>query len=480
MMSLTHRLSHTRRASALARMILAGLCGTLITLRLSGGSAETSEPPEAASEAEAIKAFKANNQSKFDSLETRFEDFDGQLEELELTLLESQELEETDTGIEIYGFFDVLFLKAFSKKGSLLEGLAWPSSTFILQNLNLYFAGQMTRTLSSIVELRFTFRPLGDERQFEFSQLGLAYDRLDTEVDDQLSNEHFRLGGVVIERAHVTWEPIDFFNLIAGYYLTPYGIWNVEHGSPVRLSIRPPYMQISHVVPLAQLGVMAYGRFFPAARTYLDYVVTVSNGRGPMDTIMDLDENKAVGLKLKLSYNGNDVKLAAGGYGYIGDYTDIKRAVTSVFPSFGVRQEVTENYTEYLGAFDFLLRAYGWRLQAEYVWRLTRYSLRPPRDQMHGPGYQPDYLSIFGYGLLAYTLPLERWLDQKTITTFVSLEYSNLDETVDLNTTLMPILGINFKPSEYVALKLEAAYIHTIHDDSFRSWILTAQLAVAF
>ncbi len=417
---------------------------------------------------------------KFEAYADQFADYEERLDELQMTMFEMQEIDDVETGIQVYGFFDTMFFKALAKEGTLMHALGWPASTFIMQNLNLYFASQMTPTLSSIVELRFTFRPLGQETQFEYRQLGLDYERIDTEVDDQLSNEHFRLGGIAIERAHLTWQPRDYLGLVVGYYLTPYGIWNVEHGSPVRLSVRPPYMQITRTVPHAQLGVMVHGRFFPANRTYLDYAVTISNGRGPMDTIMDLDENKAVGLKLKLSYEGREVQVAAGGYGYYGEYTDLKRTIDTVVPEFRLSKELTEKYTDTIASFDFLLEAYNFRFQAEYVWRMARYSLRTPRPQSEGPGYQPDFISYFGYGMLGYTLPLDEWLGQKTLTPYISLEYSHLDDTVPLYKTLIGIGGINFKPSAFVAIKGEALYVYPLDGDDFRVWMFAVQLAVSF
>lgn len=419
-------------------------------------------------------------QLKFQQFDERIAAYDETIADLELSMFDDQEVDEDQRGIDIYGFFDVAFVKTLAHKGSLMEGLTNRESTFVLQNTNLYFSSRMSDSLSAITELRFTFRPHGNEQQFEFPAAGLAYERIDTEVDDQLSNEHFRLGGVSIERAHLTWQPRDYFGLIAGYYLTPYGIWNEEHGSPVRTSIRPPHMSVARVVPQAQLGIAVKGRFFPAARTYFDYGITLSNGRGPMDTVMDLDENKALGLKLKLIYEGKKFRLSAGGYGYMGDYTDIKRYVKSVTPEFSVGQEVTESYSEYIGAFDLLLEAGDFRFQGEYVWRLTQYDIRVPRPQMEGPGYKPDYLAYGGYGMLSYTLPLEHLLGEMKLAPYVSLEFSEQDETIDLFSILISVVGLNFKPSAYVVLKLEGTYLHPTKNDDFRVAFIMAQMAVSF
>ena len=280
------------------------------------------------------------------------------------------------------------------------------ATSFIMTNLNLYFGSKMTDTLSTLVELRFSFLPHGHEVSYEAGEYS-EYERVDTTVNDPSNNKELRLGGVAIEQAHLTWKPADVFGIVAGYYLTPYGIWNIDHGTPLLIPIREPYMQYSQIVPLHQLGLQLFGRAWPADRFYLDYAITLSNGRGPIDTVQDLDENKAVGLRLRGVAEGDNVTFALGGYGYFGKYTDIKRVVTSFTP-FAVVQETTESYAEFIGALDLLLEFYGVRLQSEYIRKLVRYDERPPRSATSGAsGYRPNYIHQSVYGLLAWTLPLE-------------------------------------------------------------------------
>ncbi len=100
-------------------------------------------------------------------------------------------------------------------------------------------------------------------------------------------------------------------------------------------------------------------RFAPNEMLFFDYALTVSNGRGPMDTIYDLDDNKGLGLRLKMTYEGSDVLASLGGYGYYGDYTDLKKVIESLTPQFRVRQEITESYSEIVGALDLLIEFYG-------------------------------------------------------------------------------------------------------------------------
>jgi hypothetical protein len=288
-------------------------------------------------------------------------------------------------------------------------------------------ASQLSDGFSFLSEIKFTFQPLGSETALEVPGVS-DYERVDTTVRDPHTDEQYRLGGVVIERVHVTWQPSDSFGILAGRYLTPYGIWNVDHGTPVLITVRYPTIQMLALVPKAQTGLKLFGRFFPADTLFVDYAFTISNGRGPIDEIQDLDANKGLGLKLKLSYEHDELTVSVGGYGYWGDYTDIKRSITSVDP-FSVAISQTVSYNELLASADFLLELFGVRLQAEYVGVRNRYSVRPLRSEYYpGGGYQPDHFAWCVYGLLGYTLPLQRWLGEMTLMPYFMSEYADIDD----------------------------------------------------
>ena len=86
---------------------------------------------------------------------------------------------------------------------------------------------------------------------------------------------------------------------------------------------------IREFIPSAQTGVQLFGRFFPYENTYLDYALTASNNRGPAESVYDLSDNKAFGLRLKGSYEGKDLSTSLGGYLYYGTVKDIKVSVLS-------------------------------------------------------------------------------------------------------------------------------------------------------
>ncbi|MCP4677825.1 MAG: hypothetical protein GY854_20365, partial [Deltaproteobacteria bacterium] len=285
-----------------------------------------------------IEALKESHKKEINTLTERL---DAE-EEAELDIL-SEDVGEFDPVLSVYGFFDLSLYRYIIFEDNPIYGIIPDKLSFVLSNLNLYFASQMTESISALVELRFTFMPHGSDSDL------INFERVDTTVMEPHSSNEFQLGGVVIERVHLTWQPLDAFGITAGRFLTPFGIWNVDHGSPVLLPVQPPYMITREYIPLAQTGVQVHGRFFPSDSFFIDYAVTASNGRGPTETAYDLEDDKAIGLKLKLTYYGKKVTVALGGYGYYGRTTDVTKEMDLSDPDvvFAIDVDTTSEYREF-------------------------------------------------------------------------------------------------------------------------------------
>jgi hypothetical protein len=384
---------------------------------------------------------------------------------------------------QFWGFFDLTFSKYFYPEDSSYNIYISRSPTFLMTNINLYFGSQMTETLSALVETRLSWYPHGYDRDFEYEGIpGTAYEREDTSVMDPFNTQQYHQHGITIERVHLTWSPIDWFNVIAGRFLTPCGIWNIDHGSPVVMTIRVPYLQLREMVPLSQTGVQVFGRLFPAANLFFDYGVTVSNGRGPMDEVLDLDDNKGVGLRLRLDWQGDPVRIAAGGYGYYGKYTDTKKVVsldlvesgpeagsldTSTSMPLRVNMVEVGAYDEVVASADLLVEAFGVSLQGEYVWKRVDYTmpvLRTQSEALFGGGlpgeqvFAPSHTGWGAYGLLGWELPLRDHLGPVRITPYFLFEVNRHDESLRYQNLMIFIGGLNVKPSPYVTLKAEFGY----------------------
>jgi hypothetical protein len=295
------------------------------------------------------------------------------------------------------------------------------------------------------------------------------YQRINTTVRDPFTIFDMQQHGLTIERIQLTYSPFEWLNILAGRFLTPYGIWNVDHGSPVVLTSRLPYLQQRMMMPLAQTGIDLFGRIFPLDRLLFDFGLTLSNGRGPLDALLDLDENKALGLRQRLVYSGDDFTLSLGAYEYFGAYTDIQKlnVADPKDGTFNSLKVISESYDEAVFSLDLQLRYQGLTLQAEYVQRWVWYDvsseigneftsskgINPLAGETH---YWPNFVGQGTYGLVAYELPLRRWLGQLPLIPYLFVEYMQEKDTLPYQKGLFCIGGLNLRPSQYIVLKLEA------------------------
>ncbi|MDJ0764102.1 MAG: hypothetical protein QNJ97_14060 [Myxococcota bacterium] len=447
---------------------------------------QAAEPAEDPANDALIEQLKAEFQEKIDALTER-------LDQSELEAMEAQ-LSETESAtrfIDMYGFFDINLFYYQIEKNKMPGGIFTDSVSFSISQLNLYFLSQMTETLSALIELRFSFLPQGHEKSLEMDLLGTEYDRIDTTVFDPFTTDEFQLGGVAIERVHLTYAPRDWFSVMVGHYLTPFGIWNVDHGSPVRLLVRHPYFMSREIIPLHQTGIQVFGRFIPMSHLYLDYAVTLSNGRGPAEAVYDLDNNKAVGLRLKGTYEHKETSLAIGGYAYYGKVTDVTKSLfykqENGVEHLHIDVEKTDKHTELASAFDLVLKLFGFKLQFEYTGSIVRYDVRPPVvvpvlniENVQG-ALQADHVKWGVYGLIAYEFVFGGQNSKMRLIPFFMVEYCKFADTLSESAPMIYRGGFNFKPSAFVTLKYELLRI-SFPESKFMNplWIHSGQLAVSF
>lgn len=465
------------------------------------GDTSAEEPEESSADDEAtgdLEAKLEQQEQEIESLREEVKELEGLRDEVRELSERFDEKEQEDyelagTGgfeptFKIYGFFDLNLFSFVYDESNAQNGIIIDSMSFIMSRLNLYFHSQMTETLGALVEIRFTFLPNGHETSFEDELFGKEYERVDTRVLDPFTSEEYNLGGLMIERAHLTWKPHDAFGVIAGRFLTPFGIWNVNHGSPVLLPIRTPYFMVRSFMPPAQTGLQVFGRFFPADRFYLNYAVTVSNGRGATEATYDLDDNKALGLRLRASYEGDDVTTTVGGYLFWGTVREVHKRIETYEP-FHIEVEDTARYSELIGSADLQLRIFGFRLEAEYIQGMVQYSERPlrvyPVVAVESPlgEHQPDYVKWAFFGLVGYEFAFGTSAGNMSITPYFAGEYNVGDDTFP--DTNMYILrgGLNFRPSPFVALKAEFGKTIPNEKDSILGdgvWMVGGQMAVSF
>ncbi|MBC7976394.1 MAG: hypothetical protein H7138_15595, partial [Myxococcales bacterium] len=226
-----------------------------------------------------------------------------------------------DDKLNIYGFADI----GWSSQHWVRKIPTIPKDTraFAVGNLNIYLAKNLTSKARTLAEVRFTFLPNGSQNPDG------TY--LDNSAEETTNfNRVSQWGGVVIERAYLEYDLTEHLTLRAGRWLTPYGIWNIDHGSPAILGVIRPYIVGEQFFPEHQTGLDLFGDYYQSGFK-LDYHLTASNGRGAAEAQTDVDLDVALGANATLETPWG-VKL--GGSYYRGRYTGFAATPGGLNPTF--------------------------------------------------------------------------------------------------------------------------------------------------
>jgi hypothetical protein len=353
------------------------------------------------------------------------------------------------SNLHLYGFADVSYYKYFIRQHSPFGALLYPKNAFAVGNLNVYLSGELSDHWRSLAEVRFTYLPNGNRI---IDATGIH--RTDTSVNDYTHlDQARRTGSIFIERAWLEYEASTALTVRAGSWLTPYGIWNEDHGSPTIIPVARPYVIGLELLPERQTGVMAFGSFYPSENLTLGYAVGVSNGRGPVQDYADLDERKALTLRFTGSYRSTGV-FTFGASAYLGRYTDTQQVLTTVNGAARIDDRIVRQYDEVSVGLDARYVIGGFHAQAELISNQQAFTPegRPIRI---GTQFEPDGRRFGGYAIVGYRF---KWLG---LMPYVTGEYFSLNNTfeptrpptVDVYTDYA--FGLNSRPTNDVTLKLE-------------------------
>lgn len=395
-----------------------------------------------------------------DTSETELSAADADLTSAELAELgldSGAESSVTDPkSVDIYGFIDFQFIHFLMDDDNPWFPFYDESSSFAVGNLNVYLDATLARGWRTLAEIRFTYLPFGDT----------DLDGGDVVLNTDLSTDYadfqrgIKPGGIEIERAWLDYSAHSLFNIRLGQWLTPYGIWNVDHGSPTIIPVRRPYVVGEQLFPERQTGIQIHGSREVGDNSTVGYHATVSNGRGPIDQYRDLDSNKGVGGRLWFN-NTAFGDLTVGTSAYYGRFTNKNFTFDTSSPEFRVTPNVISQFDELAVAADVKLEVGDFQTQVEAIVNQRRYaeSVRPVSS---GGFLIPDFADYGGYFMAAYRTP---WFN---IMPFGVVEYYN-DLTSSASTgvyrgqNLVLTGGINIRPIPAVALK--AAYTHVLFPD---------------
>jgi hypothetical protein len=239
---------------------------------------------------------------------------------------------ETTMNLKLSGFADFRWAKFYDNGDARWQQRGIPeNAAFSVGNINLYVDGRLDQSFRSFVEIRFSYLPNGtglqgssDPMANGTGQTGLYTTTLGYDYAELRAKS--RWGGIVIERAWLEYRLDQALSLRAGQFLTPYGVWNVDHGSPTLIDIAPPFPIGQELFPRSQVGLEAYGSVF-LGDARLGYHATVSNGRiGSNPQYLDFDQNLGAGGRLFLE-TGAVGELKIGGSAYAGKFTDKRQGL---------------------------------------------------------------------------------------------------------------------------------------------------------
>jgi hypothetical protein len=404
----------------------------------------------------------------------------AQLTEAELAALGlNAEQAALDTSLRFSGFMDVNYLQLLNpNKAPYSVGATGDEASLFVGHLNLYLNKNITESFRMMAEVRFMYAPNGSAEDFTSSQPSY------TQVRDYNGNgAYVRWGGISVERAYGEWSPFAFLNLRLGAFLTPYGIWNVDHGSPVFVPVMRPYAVNGAFFPEHQTGLEVFGRWGMTSNLAVRYHLTLSNGLGPVSEYRDLDRNKAIGGRLAFEYTRLGT-LQIGGSSFYGKDTSGYRTLglgSSGGQPVVVNNKVTTSQSMVTAvAADVLWKYRGLQVQGEWVGQRVAYtdagrtlSLAAGKIGVPQDAVMADAFNWAGYGLLGYRLP---WWG---IMPFGTLEYQHSSVLGVVTQTSFSQVGLNIRPADAIVLKVEYQFAFA-GTESTQIKTVATQLAWAF
>lgn len=376
-----------------------------------------------------------------------------------------------DTSLQISGFADFGLGGMIGPKDSGWRAtmIVPRKSTFYVGNFNLYVSKNISKSVRMMSEARLTFLPNGS------APIGGDQDRGNTTAYDYTDfGRPTRWGGIILQRVHLDWEIHSLLSVRGGLFLTPYGVWNVDHGSPVFIPVRRPWSIGVGWIPERQTGVELFGRAVLSSDHTLGYHLTVSNGVGPISEYQDLDENKAIGGRLYWEYYGVG-RLRLGVSAYYGRDTN---SISNIIPGAELtsKETIKSQYDALTFAGDLTWNLRGLHIQTEWLSNQRAFTEkgRARVQQITGAIIPSDVSSWGGYGLIGYRFDwlgvMPYFLSERVVG---DVQYNKLKLY-----TLQ--VGLNVRPIDSVVLKASYERVE-FKQASFQPLnVIMSQIAWAF
>jgi hypothetical protein len=374
--------------------------------------------------------------------------------------------------LRIYGFVDTGAQWLGVAEGPNKAFIA-SAPAFVMGNIHLYFDANPSPSWRALVEMRYGLAPNGT-----YNASGL------TQVDNRFMDTSNASGrayaiwsGVILQRAWLQWTYSEHFALQAGYLLTPYGIWNMDHGTPTLISLVLPSLQVDEAIPQQQLGVQALGSF-TQSDWELAYHAYLTNGRSLVNT--DINFHKSVGGRLILRHVGA-LRAALGASAYYGSFEKEVLQLdlaTGSFEKSELAKDGGYSGREWAVGGDVSLDYKGWRFRGEALARHVTYEDGKHEHKVFGDpsSMMPNHYRHYAYGILAYRFATY-------FEPYLFVDYGDADPQVSLNKMSICFSGglnLYFTPSAMLKTQFaEQRFSHSTNGQMDMR-LVTARLILVF
>lgn len=373
--------------------------------------------------------------------------------------------------LTIYGYFDAGLNRMLKPRETPSFIYSNGGASFVSGHSNIYFDARPAPSWRGLLETRFSLYPHGLDDPS--GPMGRQYDNRVFDETSPSGGNKVVWGSVITERAIIEWTHSEALKVVVGYFLTPYGIWNVDHGTPTLISLFLPFFISAEAMPARQTGIQLRG-IIPLKMLSLGYHAYVSNGR--TEGLFDHDDGKALGGRLFLRWQSN-ATITAGISGYASGVRNETKVFTVADGRAGFLPRVDAIGHEWTAAADLSVDMGALRLRTEGVIRRQHYD-----EGRHAPGAAPGTQAPNRFDNYLYILAAYRF---RAFEPYIYQEgrYTS-PQPASGSTSVISSVGVNIYFNPAVQWKTQYAqalfFDHGSQPEEVDFGYLTSRLVLAF
>ncbi len=311
---------------------------------------------------------------------------------------------------KIYGFAEFNMGGLSMKNNSILRAYIREDIALALGALNVYYDFMPTNNTRALIETRLKSTSVA------------TIEVVDRDV-------------INVERAWFEYKQSDKLAFRVGKFITPAGVWNVDHGSPIITTVgQPVQTSMFAIFPESQMGGMLNGRYFLGDHDLI-YNLYVSSGTKPDNRIKEFSE-MGVGGHLELKMDVLDGVDYGVSYMTGTERVDVQEMYIENDGGFGIddlwwRQKDSILTRSHIYGAQFKSKFFGVVVQSEI-------NVKNVFNKLNNDA-ETDYLAY--YGLLSYDLRLNQAWMVTPYLFYESMNWENARANSHLTVATIPMEG---------------------------------------